>query len=82
VVLLDLAMPEMDGNKLTLGLRAIDSARQTAIVVMTASGGPSEWRRLSAVGADAFLVKPVDLDDMELVIRRTLRARRLTHPPV
>jgi eukaryotic-like serine/threonine-protein kinase len=78
VVLLDLEMPEMDGTKLTLGLRAIDSALRTAIVVLTAAGGPSEWRRLSAVGADAFLVKPVDLDDLELVIRRTLRVRRQT----
>jgi serine/threonine-protein kinase len=44
--------------------------------VLTAAGGPSEWKRLSAIGADAFLVKPVDAEDVELVIRRTLRARR------
>ncbi len=77
VVLVDLEMPEMDGIALTRALRANDSARRTAIVVLTAAGGPSEWRRLSALGADAFLVKPVDLEDLELVIRRTLRARRL-----
>lgn len=76
VVLLDLEMPEMDGTRLTQALRAIDSARSTAIVVLTAAGGPSEWRALSAIGADAFLVKPVDLDDLGVVIRRTLRARR------
>jgi serine/threonine-protein kinase len=76
VVLVDLEMPEMDGTKLTGRLRAIESARNTPIIVLTAAGGPSEWRRLSAIGADAFLVKPVDLDDVELVIRRTLKARR------
>ena len=44
--------------------------------MLTAAGGPSEWKRLSAIGADAFLVKPVDDEDVELVIRRTLRVRR------
>jgi eukaryotic-like serine/threonine-protein kinase len=81
VVLLDLAMPEMNGTKLTLALRAIESARRSAIIVLTAAGGPDEWRRLSLVGADAFLVKPVDLDDLELVIRRTLRVRRRAGAP-
>jgi eukaryotic-like serine/threonine-protein kinase len=76
VVLVDLEMPEMDGTKLTVLLRAIDSAHRTPIIVLTAAGGPSEWKRLSAIGADAFLVKPVDAEDVELVIRRTLRTRR------
>lgn len=76
VVLADLEMPEMDGTKLTSLLREIESARHTPIIVLTAAGGPSEWKRLSAIGADAFLVKPVDAEDVELVIRRTLRVRR------
>ena len=80
VVLVDLEMPEMDGTKLTVLLRAIDSAHRTPIIVLTAAGGPSEWKRLSAIGADAFLVKPVDPEDVELVIRRTLRARRSILP--
>lgn len=75
VVLVDLQMPEMDGAKLTLLLRSIDSSQRTPIIVLTAAGGPREWQRLSAIGADAFLVKPVNADDVELVIRRTLRSR-------
>ena len=81
VVLVDLEMPEMDGTKLTTLLRKIDSAHRTPIIVLTAAGGPSEWKRLSAIGADAFLVKPVDDEDVELVIRRTLRARRAAAGP-
>ena len=82
VVLVDLEMPEMDGTKLTVLLRAIDSAHRTPIIVLTAAGGPSEWKRLSAIGADAFLVKPVDAEDVELVIRRTLRARRAAYAAI
>ena len=76
VVLVDLEMPEMDGTKLTGLLRDFQSAERTAIIVLTAAGGPSEWKRLSAIGADAFLVKPVDAEDVELVIRRAVRTRR------
>jgi serine/threonine-protein kinase len=88
VVLVDLQMPEMDGAKLTLLLRSMDSSQRTPIIVLTAAGGPREWQRLSAIGADAFLVKPVNADDVELVIRRTLRSRnapvssRPSAPPV
>ncbi len=74
-VLVDLEMPELDGAALTEFLRSLESARHTPIVVLTAAGGPSEWKRLSAIGADAFLVKPVVADDVELVIRRALRSR-------
>jgi eukaryotic-like serine/threonine-protein kinase len=80
VVLVDLEMPAMDGAKLTLLLRANEANQRTPIIVLTAAGGPREWQRLSAIGADAFLVKPVDADDVELVIRRTIRSRR-TVPP-
>ena len=80
VVLVDLQMPEMDGAKLTLLLRSVESSARTPIIVLTAAGGPREWQRLSAIGADAFLVKPVNADDVELVIRRTMKSRH-TSPP-
>jgi eukaryotic-like serine/threonine-protein kinase len=80
VVLVDLQMPEMDGAKLTLLLRSIDSSQKTPIIVLTAAGGPREWQRLSAIGADAFLVKPVNADDVEMLIRRTLRSRHAVPP--
>jgi eukaryotic-like serine/threonine-protein kinase len=75
VVLVDLEMPGIDGAKLTLLLRELDASQRTPIIVLTAAGGPREWQRLSAIGADAFLVKPVNADDVELLIRRTLRSR-------
>lgn len=75
VVLVDLQMPEIDGARLTLLLRSLEGAQRTPIIVLTAAGGPREWQRLSAIGADAFLVKPVNADDVEQLIRRTMRSR-------
>ena len=76
VVLADLAMPHLDGLELTVRLRALGHAERTSIIVVTAAGGPREWRALSELGADGFLVKPVDMDDVAMLARRTLRARR------
>jgi eukaryotic-like serine/threonine-protein kinase len=75
VVLLDLEMPAVDGIELTARLRARDESSTTPLIVMTAAGGPGEWRRLSQLGADGFLVKPIDPEDIALVIRRALRTR-------
>jgi serine/threonine-protein kinase len=75
VVLVDLQMPEVDGMKLTAHLRTLDASDQTPIIVMTAAGGPGEWRRLSQIGADAFLVKPVAWEDVAMQIRRTMKSR-------
>ena len=75
VVLLDLDMPALDGLELTGLLRARESSARMPILVMTGSGGPDEWKRLSAMGADRFLVKPVHLEDMVAQVRRALRER-------
>jgi eukaryotic-like serine/threonine-protein kinase len=75
VVVLDLHMPEFDGMAVTAMLRARPSADTVPIIVVTASGGPKEWRLLSELGADRFLVKPVNLDDLVSTIRRAARER-------
>ena len=74
IAIVDLRMPEMDGVELTRRLRARESFGTVPIVVVTACGGAEEWSRLSAIGANRFLVKPIVLDDLVSVIRRVLGA--------
>jgi serine/threonine-protein kinase len=81
VAIVDLQMPHLDGIALTALLRARESAAATAILVVTASGGPTEWKRLSAMGADGFLVKPVNLKDVVTLVRRALGERSRSYPP-
>jgi serine/threonine-protein kinase len=57
LAVIDLNMPGMNGVELTAALRANYSM---PIVVCTASGGAPDWRLLSSIGADGFLVKPID----------------------
>jgi eukaryotic-like serine/threonine-protein kinase len=81
VVMLDLQMPEMDGMAVTAILRARPQAVQVPIIVVSASGGSKEWQLLSQLGADRFLVKPVNLDDVVSTIRRATRERSSRNPP-
>lgn len=75
IAIVDLQMPDVTGLELTERLRARDSARNVPIIVITASGGASEWQRLSALGADGFLVKPVNAKDVVTLVRRALDER-------
>ena len=69
------AYESVDGLELTGLLRARECSAATPILVLTGSGGADEWKRLSAMGADRFLVKPVNLDDVIELVRRALRER-------
>ncbi len=80
VVILDLLMPVLDGVRATALLRSRPAADRVPILVLTASGGPNEWKLLSSLGADRFLVKPVDLDDVVALVRRTVRQREVRAP--
>jgi len=75
VAIIDLRMPVIDGLELTRQLRARRSSATMPIIVLTASGGPEEWKRLSSLGADRFLVKPVVLDDLVMLMRRVISER-------
>jgi serine/threonine-protein kinase len=57
LAVIDLDMPGMNGVELTAALRANHSM---PIVVCTATGGAPDWQLLQAIGADGFLVKPID----------------------
>jgi len=75
VVVSDLCMPDMDGKDLTRLLRSRSDTEMVPIIVLTASGGPEEWRELAAIGADRFVVKPVNIGDLVSSIRRAIRER-------
>jgi serine/threonine protein kinase len=75
VAILDLQMPLLDGIQVTELLRARAGTETVAIVVVTASGGPAEWKHLSAIGADGFFLKPVNLKDIITLVRRALGDR-------
>jgi PAS domain S-box-containing protein len=63
MILLDLAMPGMDGFEARRRLRAEEAAAaDTVLVAMTGFGNEDDKRRTRTAGFDAHLTKPVELD--------------------
>jgi PAS domain S-box-containing protein len=62
VVLLDLAMPDLDGFKTLALLRALPGREQVYAIAMTGFGSQDDKRKTVAAGFDAHLTKPVELD--------------------
>jgi CheY-like chemotaxis protein len=60
LILLDVAMPRMDGFAVCRALRANDQTRDIAILLFTASVVREVREQASAAGADDVLMKPVD----------------------
>ncbi|MEM9539402.1 MAG: EAL domain-containing protein [Cyanobacteria bacterium P01_E01_bin.42] len=70
MVLTDINMPEMDGLTLLSKLVELDLALKA--VVMSAYGDMDNIRTAMNRGAFDFLIKPIDLDDLEITITKTL----------
>jgi two-component system CheB/CheR fusion protein len=60
VILLDLAMPGMDGFTVTQNLRQHWETKGALIIAVTGYGLPGDRARSDAAGIDLHLVKPVD----------------------
>jgi DNA-binding response OmpR family regulator len=72
VVILDLLLPGLDGRALLAELRR--RGKRTPVLVLSALDGAAERVRMLDGGADDFLVKPFDFD--ELVARLRALSRR------
>jgi CheY-like chemotaxis protein len=62
VVLLDIGLPEMDGYDVAKRLRALSCDASTKIVALTGYGQPEDRARAARAGFDDFLVKPVQME--------------------
>lgn len=72
LAIIDLDMPRMNGVEVTAALRGSRSSRDLAIIVVTAHGGAPDWGLLHQLGADGFLVKPLDPYALIALARRLL----------
>jgi len=63
-VLLDLKMPKVDGFEVLRQLKADGTLRRIPAVVFTSSSEASDMRMGYELGANAYVVKPVDFADL------------------
>ena len=72
LVLLDLNLPDLDGQEVLRLLRDDDATRVIPVVVLSADAMPARIGRLREAGADAYLTKPLDSTLMLQTIARLL----------
>jgi DNA-binding response OmpR family regulator len=70
-VLLDLGLPDIGGETLLKTIRARSPGM--SVVVMTARGGIQDRVALLDIGADDYMVKPIDLDELGARLRAVVR---------
>ncbi|MEG4233886.1 response regulator [Microcoleus sp. Pol11C3] len=71
IVVTDLNMPEMDGLTLLSKLNQINLPFKT--IVISAYGDLKNIRNAMNLGAFDFLTKPIDFQDLEITLNKTLR---------
>lgn len=78
LVILDLQMPVMDGYETTKIIRNFQDSRvsQIPIVALTADALPEEKTRAFNCGANAYLVKPVDMPSLLKVLMLFFRENK------
>ncbi|MCF6273132.1 MAG: PleD family two-component system response regulator [Rhodobacteraceae bacterium] len=75
VILLDIMMPDMDGYEVCELLKACPETSHIPVVMVTASSAPKERIRGLSVGADDFLVKPINDKALFARVRNLLRVK-------
>ncbi len=84
-VLADIHMPRMDGHELTRQIRAAEITRggtvRTPIVAVTANAMKGEDERCLAAGMDAYLAKPVNMDQLRTTLERWMTIEDTAREP-
>ena len=75
VILLDVRLPDSNGFTVARTLRADRYTEHIPIIFLTAYNDPDDRREALEIGADDFLVKPFDAQELRLRIERVLRMR-------
>jgi two-component system NtrC family response regulator len=75
VVLTDLRMPGMDGLELLAKVKQVRP--ETMVVLMTAYGTVKTAVQAMKLGAEDYLSKPIDVDELEVVLHKTVEKKRL-----
>ncbi len=62
VLLLDIKMPRMDGLEVLRNIRSDEKLRHMPVVILSSSREESDLARSWDLGVNAYVVKPVDVD--------------------
>ena len=75
LILLDLHLPDMSGEDVLREVRDDAELRQTPVIILSADATPGQIKRLLAAGAQAYLTKPLDIQQLLSLVDAALPTR-------
>ncbi len=72
MVLLDVLLPGLSGSEVCRRIKDTALTKDVPVVAITASLAADTRVKMSEVGADEFLLKPIDVSDLNRVIKKFL----------
>lgn len=69
LILLDISMPGLDGFEILEGIKSSAQLKTIPVIMLTSTDHPREIQRSYALGASAYIVKPVDFERLHEKIR-------------
>jgi CheY-like chemotaxis protein len=70
VALLDIGLPDMNGYELARRLRQLPGGERMTLIAATGWGQQQDRQRAFDAGFDHHLTKPIDFDQLRLLLRR------------
>ena len=77
IIITDLMMPVIDGYEMCRQIRADELLNHIPIIIVTARSSDKDRLEALAVGADAFLVKPFNNEELKALVENLLNSRQL-----
>ncbi len=75
VAVLDLIMPQMNGDVVCKFVKTNPDLKDTTIIMVTAKGGKEDRERSMRAGCDYFLTKPIRHNQLLDLVRKVLKEK-------
>lgn len=68
LVLLDLNLPRIDGREVLKFIKQNPDLQSIPVVILSGSSAPADIEQVKKLGANAYLIKPLNLDSLKTII--------------
>ncbi len=70
IILMDMMMPDMDGYEAIPKLKTAEQWKHLPVIAVTAQAMAGDREKCLAAGADGYLSKPVDIDQLQGILKQ------------